>query len=79
VGVKTTTKTITVLAAPSLDSFDQFGPAMEWEMETVKTAKERAKYLLTDTYQHTAEMSQPFGYAQVCVNGECVADFFRKL
>jgi|GEM_PF-1978230 len=45
--------------------------------ETLKEAKARAKYFLSDEYQRACEMSRPLGYAQVIRNGECVADFFR--
>ncbi len=45
--------------------------------DTLKEAKVRARYLLTDEYQQAAEMQRPLTYAQVLRDGECVADFFR--
>lgn len=51
--------------------------------DTLKEAKRRAKYLLTDEAQRTFEMSEPLRYARITLNGElqngcCIEDFFRK-
>lgn len=46
--------------------------------ETVAAAKRQAKYYLTTEYQRVSEASEPLGYAQVVVNGECVVDYFSK-
>jgi len=46
--------------------------------DTVKEARARAKYMLTDSYQASAEASEPLRYAQVVVDGVCVEDYFRK-
>jgi hypothetical protein len=46
--------------------------------DTVADAKQYARRVLTDEYQRSAEMSAPLGYSQVCVDGECIADYFRK-
>lgn len=46
--------------------------------DTIKEAKAFAKKTLTDAFQSLNEMSQPLRYAQVCVDGECRADYFRK-
>ncbi len=46
--------------------------------ETVAEAKKRAKYYLTTEYMNRSESTVMMGYAQVLVNGECVADFFGK-
>jgi hypothetical protein len=46
--------------------------------DTIKEAKAEAKYLLTEDYRLIGEMSEPFKYAQVLVNGECLYDFFAK-
>ena len=48
------------------------------EFDTIGEAKRKAKYYLTDDYQRVIESSRPMTYAQVVVNGECVADYFRK-
>jgi hypothetical protein len=45
--------------------------------ETLKEAKARTKYLLTDEYQRIGEMSEPFGFSQVLRDGEVVACYFR--
>ena len=47
--------------------------------ETVAEAKNRAKYYLSAEYMNRCESSVMMGYAQVLVNGECVADFFGKV
>lgn len=51
--------------------------------DTLKEAKARAKYLLSDEAQASFEMSEPLAYARILLNGElddgcCVADYFRK-
>lgn len=48
------------------------------DFETVAQAKQQARRYLTDDYQKLSEASEPLRYAQVVVNGECVADYFRK-
>jgi hypothetical protein len=56
------------------------------ECDTIKEAKEFARYSLTPEYQASNEFSEPMNYAQVRateeVRGEerdvCVADYFRK-
>lgn len=47
--------------------------------DTIGEAKKRAKHYLTDEYQRLVEMSEPLGYAQVVVDGECLYDYFRKV
>jgi len=46
--------------------------------DTIGEARKRAKHYLTDEYQRVIESSEPMGYAQVVVNDECLADYFRK-
>lgn len=46
--------------------------------DTISEAKKRAKYYLSDDYQRVIESSEPIRYAQVVVDGQCVADYFRK-
>lgn len=51
--------------------------------DTLKEAKARAKYLLSDAAQVSFEMSEPLRYARILLNGEldrgcCVADYFRN-
>jgi hypothetical protein len=46
--------------------------------DTIKDAKNKARYYLTDYFQQSAELSEPLGYSQVVVNGECRYDYFRK-
>jgi hypothetical protein len=69
----------TVLAAWDQDDLDRSGAVIEDGYDTLKEAKHRAKYYLTDEYQRGGEMSRPLGYSQVRNQaGECVADFFRS-
>jgi hypothetical protein len=72
------TKTIVVLAAESQEALERLGADVEdIYCETIKQAKQRARYLLTDDYMRDSETSEPLGYSQVRVNGEVVADYFR--
>lgn len=48
------------------------------EFDTIGEAKRKAKYYLTDEYQHVIESSRPMQYAQVVVNGECLCEYWRK-
>lgn len=45
---------------------------------TVKEAKERAKYCLSEAFRISGEMSERFDYACVCVDDEIRWDFFAK-
>lgn len=46
--------------------------------DTIVEAKRQAKYVLTDDFQHSAELHAPLSYSQV-INSkdECLYDFFR--
>lgn len=44
--------------------------------ETIKEAKERAKYYLTVKFADLCEVYQTLGYSQVIADGECIADYF---
>jgi hypothetical protein len=46
--------------------------------DTIKEAKARVKRIMSLDYQRSSEMSEPIRYAQICVDGECVYDFFAK-
>lgn len=46
--------------------------------DTIKEAKERAKYLMTPLFQAMGEMSEPIRYVQIWVDGECHSDFFAS-
>ncbi len=71
------TKRITVLAAETQETFNAQGPMFEeTHCDTIKEAKARARYLLTEEYQHVIESSTRLGYSQVCINGDCLHDFF---
>jgi hypothetical protein len=67
-------KTILVLAAPSQAVLDNDGASVESKADTLKEAKQRARYYLTADYAKTTEMAEPFGYARVLVDGENVFD-----
>jgi hypothetical protein len=46
--------------------------------QTVREAKRRARYYLTDGYKLRTAHAEPLVYSQVRVDGKCVADFNRK-
>jgi hypothetical protein len=46
--------------------------------DTLAIAKKRARYLLTDDFQRSGEMSEPLRYAQVVRDEEVLWDVFRK-
>jgi hypothetical protein len=70
-------KKIVILAAGSQDELENKGAAVAEDASdlTLKAAKARAKYYLTEEYRHVIEASERLGYSQVLVNGECVADY----
>lgn len=66
-----------VAAGRTQESFER-GWDIDYGCDTMKEARSRAKYLLTEEYMLAAEMSEPLGYSQVLNSkGECVADFFQ--
>lgn len=71
-------KTIFVLAGESQEDVLNGQCSVSHECDTVKEARDRAKYVLTDAFQQSCEMARPLGYSQVVVNGECRYDYFRK-
>lgn len=71
-------RTIAVLAAESQTVLEHSGAAVSFEFDTIREAKERAKYYLTEEYRVRSEASERLGYSQVVVDGECVADYFGK-
>ena len=74
-----TSKQIKVVAFQTFEDYEQHrGCVVDYEYDTVKQAKDRAKYMLTDRYQAAAEAAEPLRYAQVTVGGEVRHDFFRK-
>lgn len=52
------------------------------ECDTIKEAKDFARYSLTSEYQASGEFSEPMNYAAVMADEDgrdvCVADYFRK-
>ena len=70
-------KQITVLAAVDFDSLETKGADMEdTYCQTVAEAKKRARYFLTEEFMNRSESTVMLSYAQVKVNGICVADYF---
>ena len=69
-------KTITVRACRNFDSHDRGWDTEETHLETVRDAKARAKYFLTDEYRNASEASERLMYAQVVVNDEVLHDYF---
>lgn len=47
--------------------------------ETLREAKQRARYMLSEAYRRSGEMSERLVYAEVRlgVEGECVFDYLR--
>lgn len=71
-------KTIVVIAGKDLETLESKGCDFEDTFcDTIAEAKRRAKYVLTDRFAALGEMSEPFGYSRVIVNGEIHSDFFR--
>lgn len=55
------------------------GHLYETVADTIKEAKEKAKYSLSEAFRISGEMSARFGYARVLNRkGECVYDCFSK-
>lgn len=72
-------KTITVLAFQSWQDFhNQSGAVAESTFDTLREARARARYYLTDAFQASGELAAPLHYSQVLVDGECVSDYFRQ-
>lgn len=71
-------KIIKVLAARSQEQLENDGADVEQEFDTLKDARERAKYYLSETFRLTSEASERLGYSQVLVNDECVNDYFGE-
>lgn len=70
-------RVIQVLAAASIDALDERGYDVDsFHCDTLKEAKELAKYYISDEYANVSE-SDPLGYSRVVVDGMCVADYFR--
>jgi hypothetical protein len=67
-----------VVAAYSQEDLRENGSNVEFDFDTLAEAKRKAKYYLTDEYQHVSESSQPNGYSQVLKDGEVIADYYRK-
>jgi len=71
-------KKITVAVAETQSDMDRIGPQWEDEFDTIKQAKAKAQYFLTEEYRNVIETTTVYGYAQVRVNGECLYDFFGR-
>jgi hypothetical protein len=70
---------ITVTAAKTQEALERDGAEFEHgPFETVKEAKQRAKYYLTEEYRIASESSERLGYAQVLFDGECQYNFFAR-
>jgi hypothetical protein len=68
-----------VQAADSQDALESLGSNVEFEFDTLKEAKSRARYYLTEDYRRVCEAADVLGYSRVMnADGQCVADFFRK-
>jgi hypothetical protein len=71
-------KRITVQVAEDQETFEQQGCMFETTHETLKEAKQKARYYLSEEYMNVIEASRRLGYAQVLVNGRCEYDYFGE-
>lgn len=72
-------RSIWVQVARTREEFDRDGcEFMLDHFDTLAEAKTKAQYLLTESYQLISEASEPYGYAQVLLNGRPVADYHGK-
>jgi hypothetical protein len=73
---------IRVLVARSMEAVDDGQCDDVRDCDTIKEAKEFARYSLTAAYQASNEFSEPMNYARVMADEDgrdvCVHDFFRK-
>lgn len=73
---------IRVLVARSMQAVDDCQCDDVLECDTVKQAKDFARYALTDAYQQSGELSAPMNYSRVmaCKDNRdvCLHDYFRK-
>lgn len=71
-------KTITIKVASTREDLEERGPDLvDASCDTMRAARTRARHFLSDTYARAAEMSEPFGFAQVEVNGIVEEEFER--
>ena len=68
---------ITVRAYQSFEDMNS-GCDIESEFDTIREAKQRAKYYLSEEFRISAEASKRLTYAQIInADGVCIEDFFR--
>lgn len=72
------TKQIEVVASYDQTSVLNGRGNIHQTFDTIGEAKRYAKRCLTDEFQALIEASEPQRYSQVIVDGDCVADYFRK-
>lgn len=46
--------------------------------DTIKEAKARVKYILSDDFRRSSELTNRIGYARIMADGECLYDYFGK-
>lgn len=73
---------IRVLIARSVRAVDCHQCDDVRECDTVKEAKDFARYALTPAYQQSGEFSEPMNYSRIVADEDgrqiCIADYFRK-
>lgn len=69
-------KTVIVRAHRNASDYERGWDAEELHLETIRDAKARAKYFLTDEYRNASEAGERLMYSQVVVNGEVLYDYF---
>ncbi len=71
--------TITVRVYAKQEDVRAYGCELEYShFDTLKEAKEKAKYYLTEDYRRSSEASDRLGYSQVLKDGKCIYDYFAK-
>lgn len=69
-------KTIVVRACRNADDYERGWDVEDTHLETIREAKARARYYLTDTFKDRCETSERLMYSQVVVNDEVLYDYF---
>lgn len=69
-------KKITIKAASTRQALETHGADLvETHLDTMKAARARVRHLLSREYARLAEMSDPFGFAQIEVGGVVDEEF----
>ena len=68
-----------IVCAANQDQLEKDGYTAENEADSIKEARRKAKYMLSDEFQTSNELSQPMTYVQIKNRtGKVEEDFFRQ-